>query len=145
MTISIRIRPLRLSDYDVLIALFRICGVGPRLQGRNRRSAIAVQLRSRRNVYLGAFDGLRLVGAVLGTHDTRKGWINRLAVHPDYRRLGIASRLVRRAERELTNQGIQMFAALVEPGNVASEVLFRALGYDILPMQYARRKIHRGV
>lgn len=89
---------------------------------------------------LGAFDGPRLVGAVLGTHDTRKGWVNRLAVHPDYRRLGIASRLVRRAEREFRNQGIQMFAALVEPGNVASEAFFRALGYDILPMLYARAR-----
>jgi len=96
-------------------------------------------------VYLGAFDGHRLVGAVLGTHDTRKGWINRLAVHPDYRRRGIARRLVRFAERELRKQGLEMFAALIEPRNAASEAVFRHLGYDVILIRYARRKIHRGV
>ncbi|MGI0150132.1 MAG: GNAT family N-acetyltransferase, partial [Thermoplasmata archaeon] len=145
MTIPIRIRRLQLSDYDAMIELFRVCGLGPRLKGRDRLAAIAGQLRSKRNVYLGAFDGDRLVGAVLGTHDTRKGWINRLAVHPDYRRAGIARRLVRKAERELRRQGLQMFAALIEPGNTASEAVFRALGYEILLIQYARRKVHRGV
>jgi len=145
VTIPIRIRRLRLSHYDALIELFRLCGLDPRIKGRDRRSALAAQLRTPRNVYLGAFDCDRLVGTVLGTHDSRKGWINRLAVHPDYRRSGIASKLVRMAERELRKQGLQMFAALIEPGNDASEAVFRALGYDILPIWYARRKVHRGV
>lgn len=145
MTIPIRIRRLRLSHYDALIELFRVCGLDPRIKGRDRRFAMAAQFRAPRNVYLGAFDGDRLVGTVLGTHDSRKGWINRLAVHPDDRRSGIASKLVRMAERELRKQGLQMFAALIEPGNDASEAVFRALGYDILPIWYARRKVHRGV
>lgn len=42
-------------------------------------------------------------------------------------------------------QGIQMFAALIEPGNAESEAVFRSLGYDILPIRYARRKTHLGV
>jgi hypothetical protein len=37
---------------------------------------------------------------------------------------------------------MQVFAALIEPGNVGSEALFRSLGYDILPMLYARKKPH---
>ena len=87
---AIRIHPLRLSDYDAMIELFRICGLDPRTRGRDAKAAIARQLRSNRASYLGAFDGTRLVGTVLGTHDTRKAWINRLAVHPKYRRRGIA-------------------------------------------------------
>jgi N-acetylglutamate synthase len=142
---SIRIRSLRLSDYDPAISLLRASGMEPRLKGRESRTAIAAQLRTRRNVYLGAFDRDRLVGTVFGTHDTRKGWINRLAVHPDYRRRGIAERLVRRAERGLAEQGIRMFAALIEPGNAGSEAVFRALGYEIHPMLYARRKVTEGV
>lgn len=94
-------------------------------------------------MYLGAFDGDRLIGTIFGTHDTRKGWINRLAVHPDFRRRGIASRLVRTAERELRKEGLEMFAALIESGNRASEAMFRDAGYEILTIRYARRKLHR--
>lgn len=145
MTIPIRIRRLRPSDYDALIEVFRLCNLDPRVRGRDRRTAMAAQLRSRRNPYLGAFNRDRLVGAVLGTHDTGKGWINRLAVLPEYRRSGIATRLVRQAERELRKQGIEMFAALIEPGNRTSEAVFRALGYEILPIRYARRKLRPAV
>ena len=145
MTIALHIRRLRLADYDAMIRLFRVCGLNPRTRGRESRTAIAAQHRTARNRYLGAFEGTRLVGTVLGTHDGRKGWINRLAVHPDYRRRQLASRLVRLCERGLREQGIQIFAALIDPDNSASEAVFRGLGYEIQPMLYARRKIHAGV
>lgn len=141
MTTVIRVRPLRLSDYGAMVDLFRVCGLSPRSRGRDSRTAIARQLRANRTAYLGAFDGTRLVGTVLGTHDMRKGWINRLAVHPDYRQRGIARRLVRACERALRKEGVEMFAALVEPENRTSENVFRKLGYDLVAMTYARRKL----
>ena len=128
-----------------MIELFRVTGLNPRLRGRDSREAIARQLRAKQNVYLGAFDGSRLVGTVLGTHDTRKGWINRLAVHPDYRRRGIAVRLVRECERRLRRMGIEMFAALIDPGNQASEAVFRALRYSATSIVYARRKLRKDI
>lgn len=96
-------------------------------------------------MYLGAFEGERLVGTILGTHDTRKGWINRLAVHPAYRRKGLATRLVREAERGLRHRGLRMFAALIEPGNAASEALFHSLGYEVVPIAYVRKKNDRQI
>ena len=51
--------------------------------------------------FIGAFADGKLVGIVVATHDGRKGWINRLAVHPDYRRRGIAKKLIEEAEEYL--------------------------------------------
>lgn len=138
---SIRIRRLRAADYEAMIELFRVCGLDPRTDGRDSRAAIIRQLRSNRNVYLGAFEGPRLVGTALGTHDTRKGWINRLAVHPDFRRRGLATRLVLECERSLRAKGIEMFAALIEPGRKGSEAVFRGLGYELWELTYARKKL----
>jgi len=143
--VAVQIRPLRRSDYDSMIALFRICGLNPKTRGRDSRPSFSEQLRRNRDSYLGAFDGDRLVATVLGTSDTRKAWINRLAVHPDYRRRSIAARLVRACERVLRKQGLQMFAALIEPENQASEAFFRSLGYEILPILYARKKLRESV
>src|SRR5439155_15794700 len=108
------------ADYNAMVRLLRLCGLNPRTKGRESRTSIAAQLRTRRNRYLGAFEGARLVGTVFGTHDGRKGWINRLAVHPVYRRRHLATRPVRICECGLRGRGLQVFAALVEPDNVAS-------------------------
>ncbi len=128
-----------------MIALFQIAGMNPKTRGRDSPRSFSEQLRRNRRSYLGAFDGDRLLGVVLGTHDTRKAWINRLAVHPDYRRRSIAARLVRACERVLREQGLKMFAALIEPENRASEAFFRSLGYEILPILYARKKLRENV
>lgn len=82
---------------------------------------------------------------VLGTHDTRKGWINRLAVHPEYRRHGLAERLVHRCERLFRREGLEVFAALIDPDNPASLGFFQKLGYTATDIVYARRKLHPDV
>jgi len=142
---SIRIRPLRVSDHSGLVELLEIAGLRPRVKGRESLAAFAKQLPKNHRWYLGAFDGARLVGCVLGTHDTRKGWINRLAVHPEFRRRGLATRLVRACERAFRSEGIEVFSALIDPGNALSEAFFRALGYDRLEMTYVRRKLRAEV
>lgn len=128
-----------------MIAVFEVCGLTPRVRGRDSRRSIAKQLRARSNLYLGAFDGPRLVGTVLATHDTRKGWINRLAVLPEYRHRGIARRLVRAAERGLRVRGMEIFAALIEGDNVASRALFSQLGYETQGIAYYRRKLREDI
>ena len=67
------------------------------------------------------------------THDGRKGWINRLAVHPSHRRQGLGRALIRAAEASLREQGIEIFAALIEPGNDVSLAVFEAAGYQDWP------------
>ena len=80
--------------------------------------------------YLGMFVDDRLVAFVLATFDGRKGWINRLAVDPDFRGRGYAQRMVAEAERVLRqDHGAQIIAALVEPGNEPSRRLFDKCGY----------------
>ncbi len=137
---AIRIRALRMADYDAIVRVIEVCGLHPRVNGRDSRRAIAAQLRSNRTLYLGAFDGTRLIGTVFGTHDTRKGWINRLAVLPEYRHRGIAARLVRACETALRKKGLEMFAALIDGENTPSRSLFAKLGYETSDILYYRRK-----
>lgn len=137
---AVTIRRLRLSDYDAIIEVLDACGLDPRVRGRESRKALGRQLRSKQTLYLGAFEGSRLIGTIFGTHDTRKGWINRLAVLPEYRHSGVASKLVRTCERGLRNYGLEMFAALVDQHNVASRRLFSKLGYSSSDILYYRAK-----
>ena len=125
-----RIRTLGLDDYDDLLALWRRSGLHSlKPEGRDSRQAMECQLATGVQTILGLESEGRLIGAVVATHDSRKGWINRLVVDPDHHRCGCGARLVAGAERALRDQGIRVIAALVESSNRASLALFAELGY----------------
>ena len=109
------------------------------MQGRDSRAAFAAQLAAGQRA-IGLEDNGQLIGAVLVTHDTRKGWINRLAVHPDYRRKGYATGLIAAAERELRAMGLQIFAVLIESDNNASVELFSREGYKAHDIVYMSKR-----
>ncbi|MCK4316293.1 MAG: GNAT family N-acetyltransferase, partial [Anaerolineae bacterium] len=98
-------------------------------QGRDSRAGLTRQLTSTIQIILGLEVDGQLVGAVVATHDSRKGWINRLVVNPDHRRRGYAARLIAAAEETLREQDIHVIAALVESDNPASLALFQKVGY----------------
>ena len=128
---SITLRHLGLDDYDAILALWQRAGLGSRPRGRDSRMALAAQLAGGAFV-LGLEDGGKLVACAVVTDDTRKGWINRLAVDPDYRRQGLAARLIEEAEQALRDKGIHVFAALIHSDNVPSQSLFHHEGYKPL-------------
>lgn len=135
---AIQIRPATLADYEQIVAVWRESGVHH--DARESPAAFAAQLAAFPDTYLVATEGTRIVGVVLGTHDLRKGWINRLGVLPDYQRRGIARRLLAACEAALRARGLALITALVEQGNDRSAALFRCAGYrDDLHVHYFRK------
>ena len=124
------IRELGLDGYDRLFALWQRAGLHSlKPRGRDSREALARQLASGVQTILGLEVDGQLVGTVIATHDSRKGWINRLAVEPACRRRGYGARLIAAAEEVLRDQGIRVIAALVESDNLTSLALFHKVGY----------------
>ena len=127
---NLHIRRLGLEDYDELLALWQRAGLHSlKPRGRDSRAGLARQLASGVQTILGLEVDGQLVGMVVITHDSRKGWINRLAVDSDHRRRGYGDRLIVAAEEVLREQDIHVIAALVESDNPASLALFRKVGY----------------
>lgn len=129
---DIAFRKLKIEDYDQMVNLWRRAGLSYKPKGRDSREAIKRQIEVDPELFLGAFHGEKLVGTVIGSYDFRmKGWINRLAVDPNYRGRGIAKKLVREMEQILKSKGVVVIAALIELPNPASLNLFKQLGYVI--------------
>ncbi len=124
---------LTIDDYDRIAELWKLSELDSlRPEGRDSREAFERQLR-RGQIVLGLEEQGTLVGVVLATHDTRKGWINRLAVHPQHRRKGYGTELQRAAEHALQSAGIEVIAALIDKSNAASVALLEKEGYEAAP------------
>ena len=124
---------LTLADYDAIRAVWGLSGLPIRPDGRDNFKQFAVQMADGLQTAIGLRVSNQLVGVVITTHDGRRGWINRLAVHPDFRHQGVATRLIAEAEQVLHDQGMQIIAALVEGHNEASLALFERAGYVDFP------------
>jgi ribosomal protein S18 acetylase RimI-like enzyme len=126
---ELTIRDVRMEDYELVQRLWDEAGLPFRPEGRDRQDRVSREMRLGTAVFLLAERDGRLAGVVLGTHDGRKGWINRLAVAPVFQRQGIASRLVREVEARLEALGLEVIAALIESANEESLSFFKAIGY----------------
>jgi ribosomal protein S18 acetylase RimI-like enzyme len=134
-------RHLTLDDHGASMALWNRAGLSSRPQGRDSREAFAGQLGHGEFILgLEDTDAGKLVACAVITDDTRKGWINRLAVDPDYRRQGLAARLIAEAEDELRAKGIHVFAALIHHDNEASSSLFQRADYKQLDIVYVTKR-----
>lgn len=124
------LKKLTPDDYDGLLDLWRKCGLPYRPRGRDSRPAITAEMARAETAFIGMFDKNRLIGFVLATSDGRKGWINRLAVDPDYQRRGLGGRLIAEGEKFLNGLGLKVIAALIEGDNRASFAAFKKSGYS---------------
>jgi len=123
------IRRLAISDYEEMVRLWVKAKLPFKPKGRDSKKAMASQMKANPEFFLGAFKDNCLIGTVIISGDKRKGWINRLAVDPDYRHRGIAKALILKSEEVLRKRGIRIFCALIEDYNSASKKLFKRCGY----------------
>ncbi len=126
-----KIRRLVPDDYEKIIELWKVAGLPYKPKGRDSKESIEKQMKENPEFFIGVFVGDKLVGTVVASFDGRKGWINRLAVHPKYRRRGIGELLIKKAEAVLKEKGAWIISALVEKENEPSLNLFRKCGYKI--------------
>ncbi len=127
---NVTIREMRIEDYDALVKLWKDASLPFRPDGRDSREEIERQLGLPTSIYLMAEMEGAIVGVVLGTHDGRKGWINRLAVAPEHRGRGIARMLVEETEKRLFALGMGIVTVMIEDWNKTSAKVFKKLGYE---------------
>ncbi len=125
------IRKLTIDDYPDVVNLWKSVGLEIRLKGRDHPDQMDKQLKSNNVVLLGKYSNDILIGVVLISHDGRKGWLNRLAVNPEYQRKGVAKELIFNAEILLFEEfGIEIYGALVSKENLKSDHLFVSVCYE---------------
>lgn len=140
------IRPFKPEDYPSVLRVWAQANLPHKPRGRDNPEMIKKELEYGTALFYVAETNGDIVGTVLGTHDGRKGWINRLAVIPEHRRKGIARALIQTVEDKLESMGILIIATLIEKGNVHSEQVAESLGFTHMEtIQYYSKRKHQDV
>ena len=139
------IKKLTIEDYPKIQALWEAAGLDWKHEGRDHPDRVGKQLTSDNVFFLGEVIDEILVSIVLVTHDYRKGWINRLAVHPQYQNEGLALSLIKAAEDKLETEGIEVICALIFEENKPSSSFFEKAGYESWDeVRYYSKRKHSG-
>ena len=120
----IRIEQMNADHVPQIAEIERLCFNDPWSE-----NSIATELSSRISLWLVALDGQRVVGyvgsqSVLGETDMMN-----IAVHPDYRRQGIAEKLVLSLVDALKAKGNYCLTLEVRASNEPAKALYGKLGF----------------
>ena len=116
---GVSIEEMSTEDCDAVFALLQATP-GIRLGSADCPEAMDRYLLRNPGMSFVARSGNRLVGCVMSGHDGRRGYLYHLAVVPDFRRRGIASRLVTASLAKLGRNGINKTHIQVVVENAAA-------------------------
>jgi ribosomal protein S18 acetylase RimI-like enzyme len=121
------IRPFLESDESTVIALWHACSLTR--PWNNPQKDIARKLTTQRELFLvGELDG-DVVASVMGGYDGHRGWVNYLAVHPDYQGRGYGDALMKHIEQCLLEIGCPKINLQVRASNTNVLDFYNHIGY----------------
>jgi ribosomal protein S18 acetylase RimI-like enzyme len=127
---KIEIRPYTESDEAGVVALWR--EVFPNAPAHNDpHTDIHRKLSVQPEMFLLAMAGSEIVGTTMAGYDGHRGWVYYVVVSPRFRRQGIGTALMRRAEEGLARLGCPKVNLQVRASNEAVVSFYRTLGYQV--------------
>jgi len=122
------LRTASVSDADDLLDLWHHAAENDGRPTDTRAAVVALIEHDPAALIVAEHDG-ELIGSVIAGWDGWRNHLYRLAVHPDWRRRGVASALLDAAETRFAQLGGTRADAMVLAGNDLGQRIWRARGY----------------
>ncbi|WP_340267286.1 GNAT family acetyltransferase [Sphingobium mellinum] len=124
----IEVRPLASSEVDEAVKLWDACGL---TRPWNDPVADAQRaLNGPASTIIGAFASGHLIGTAMTGWDGHRGWIYYLGVEADFRRWGVARKLIWTCEEWLAQFDVPKVQLMVRPDNDEAARFYNAIGYE---------------
>jgi ribosomal protein S18 acetylase RimI-like enzyme len=128
------IRSFAWDDLDAVLDLWRGAGPGIHLGPSDSPEEIRKKLARDPDLFLVSEEDGRIVGAVMGGYDGRRGIVYHLAVRPEVRQQGTGAALMGELERRLQARGCLKAYLLIAPDNREVVDFYRRRGWTVMDM-----------
>ena len=126
---NLTIRPFAIADSAEVIAIWQACGLT--VPWNDPHKDIARKMEVNPELFLVAEVDGRIAGTVMGGYEGHRGWINYLAVAPDFQRQRIGVALMQEVEAKLQALGCPKINLQVRKNNRAVIQFYGQIGYHI--------------
>jgi len=124
---SLLIRPFQTEDEDALVALWKMCELT--VPWNNPHKDIARKLQVQPELFLVGILDSSLIATVMGGYEGHRGWINYLAVHPDFRENGYGQEIMNSVETKIREMGCPKINLQIRTGNDKIASFYQKLGF----------------
>ena len=142
------VRQVTINDYDAIYELWNSTEQSRRALNPIDDSREGIERYRKRNpsTCFAAVKDNRIIGVILTGHDGRRAIIHHMCVHPEYRRMGIATHLVALAEDALKKEGIQKVFGLVFKDNETANAFWEQQGYSLRTnLNYRNKSLNESI
>lgn len=123
-------RTMQIDDYTDALALWQ-SAEGVQLRAADSLEGTTRYLTRNPGLSFIAESGGKVVGTIMAGHDGRRGYIQHLAVHAEFRKAGIGSELLRRCLVALKQAGISKSHVHVLSDNKIAREFWLARGWKM--------------
>ncbi len=139
------IRKMLISDYEDVYALWMSCAGMGLNNLDDSREGIDKFLKRNPDTCFVAVDNKKVVGVIMTGNDGRRGYVYHTSVHPDFRKQGIATKLVERAMNALEELGVNKVALVVFERNETGNAFWEKAGFTVREDLVYRNKTIRAM
>eukprot|EP00916_Digyalum_oweni_P023038 GHVL01038273.1.p1 GENE.GHVL01038273.1~~GHVL01038273.1.p1 ORF type:complete len:141 (+),score=6.96 GHVL01038273.1:94-516(+) len=132
MTNDVALRVYEATDEAAVIELWGLA-FPDEPQWNESKALIDRKLLVQPELFFVAVTNERVVGTTIAGFDGVRGWVHKVATHPDYLRLGISRQLMTAAEQGLKRLGCTKLNLQVREGNESAAAFYKSLGFSIEP------------
>ncbi|BBO90212.1 GNAT family acetyltransferase [Desulfosarcina ovata] len=125
----IEIRPYESNDEMQVVQLWTACGLV--VAWNNPHRDIQRKLAVQPELFLVGCLAYKIIATVMAGYDGHRGWINYLAVHPNYQHTGLGKRMMAEAEIRLRATGCSKINLQVRRTNAKVIEFYKKIGYKL--------------
>ena len=126
------IRSMTENDYDSVYKLWKLDS-GIAISSVDTKEKIVTLLRRCPEISLVAEESNEIIGSVIGSEDTRRGYVHHLIVSPKYRKKGIGKLLMENISERFAKAGIEKIHLFIVSENQDVANFYSHIGWHKRP------------